>query len=69
MAAKRIRGSSVSKPAGKPSPKKPGGLIRKLRKPIPPPVRVAEDERKYVRARERRRERRQIERNLKENPT
>ena len=36
-----------------------GGLIRKLRKPIPPPTRVAEDERKYSRARERERSRRE----------
>lgn len=68
MAAKRVRSSRSAKPVGK-TPKKSGGLIRKLRKPIPPPMRVAEDERKYVRARERQRERRQIERNLKENPT
>jgi len=36
-----------------------GGLIRKLRKPIPPPTRVAEDERKYRRQRERERLRRE----------
>jgi hypothetical protein len=36
-----------------------GGLIRKLRKPIPPPTRVAEDERKYSRAREQERARRE----------
>jgi hypothetical protein len=36
-----------------------GGLIRKLRKPIPPPTRVAEDERKYSRQRERERLRRE----------
>ena len=35
------------------------GLIRKLRKPIPPPTRVAEDERKYRRQRERERLRRE----------
>lgn len=34
------------------------GLIAKVRKPIPPPTRVAEDERKYSRARERERSRR-----------
>ena len=34
-----------------------GSLIKKLRKPIPPPTRVAEDERKYSRARERERSR------------
>jgi len=34
------------------------GLIAKVRKPIPPPTRVAEDERKYSRARERERVRR-----------
>ncbi len=38
-----------------------GGLIRKLRKPIPPPTRVAEDERKYSRQRERERLRREEE--------
>lgn len=37
-------------------PKRP--LIRKLRKPTAPPTRVAEDERKYERARERERLRR-----------
>ena len=36
-----------------------GGLIKKLRKPIPPPTRVVEDERKYSRARERERSRRE----------
>ena len=36
-----------------------GGLIKKLRKPIPPPTRVAEDERKYKRAREQERSRRE----------
>ena len=38
-----------------------GGLIRKLRKPIPPPTRVAEDERKYRRPRDRERLRREEE--------
>ena len=38
---------------------KSGELIRKLRKPIAPPMRVAEDERKYRRARERERLRRE----------
>jgi hypothetical protein len=37
-----------------------GGLIKKLRKPIPPPTRVAEDERKYSRARERERSRGEV---------
>ncbi|HEX4209385.1 MAG TPA: hypothetical protein VHY56_03260 [Candidatus Binataceae bacterium] len=41
-----------------------GELIKKLRKPIPPPTRVAEDERKYSRARERERSRREVK-NLK----
>ena len=36
-----------------------GGLIKKLRKPIPPPTRVVEDERKYSRARDRERSRRE----------
>ena len=35
-----------------------GDLIRKLRKPLAPPTRVAEDDRKYSRARERERARR-----------
>ncbi len=34
-------------------------LIRKLRKPLAPPTRVVEDERKYERARERERIRRE----------
>jgi hypothetical protein len=38
-----------------------GGLIRKLRKPIPPPTRVIEGERKYSRQRERERLRREEE--------
>jgi hypothetical protein len=33
----------------------PGGLIAKLRKPMAPPMRVVEDERKYSRARMRQR--------------
>jgi hypothetical protein len=36
-----------------------GGLIRKLRKPLAPPSKVEEDERKYKRARERERLRRE----------
>jgi hypothetical protein len=32
-----------------------GVLIRKLRKPVPPPTRVEQDQRKYRRARERER--------------
>jgi hypothetical protein len=31
---------------------KPGSLIKKLRKPLAPPTRVSEDERKYQRARD-----------------
>lgn len=42
-----------------PSGTSQGELIKKLRKPIPPPTRVAEDERKYSRARERERSRRE----------
>lgn len=42
-----------------------GGLIKKLRKPIPPPTRIAEDERKYSRARERERSQREVK-DLKE---
>jgi hypothetical protein len=39
------------------------GLIAKLRKPMAPPTRVAEDDRKYSRARERERLRRERARN------
>jgi hypothetical protein len=35
------------------------GLIKKLRKPMAPPTRIAEDERKYSRAREQERSRRE----------
>ncbi len=38
-----------------PKRSRPRELIRKLRKPLAPPTRVAEDERKYKRARERER--------------
>ena len=38
-----------------------GGLIRKLRKPLAPPTRVGEDERKYRRAREQNKLRRETE--------
>jgi len=34
------------------------GVLRKVRKPIPPPTRVVEDDRKYDRAKEHERERR-----------
>jgi hypothetical protein len=40
---------------------KPGALIRKVRKPIPPPTKVEEDTTRYKRARERERLRRQQE--------
>ncbi|MBF6559753.1 MAG: hypothetical protein IVW56_05625 [Candidatus Binataceae bacterium] len=43
-----------SKPR-KPRSPRTGGLIKKLRKPLAPPTRVAGDERKYLRARERER--------------
>ena len=49
--------ASDSKPR-KPRSPKTGGLIRKLRKPLAPPTRVAGDERKYLRAREQERTRR-----------
>ena len=39
------------------------GLIAKLRKPMAPPTRVAEDEKKYSRAHERERLRRERARN------
>jgi hypothetical protein len=35
-----------------------GELIRKLRKPLAPPIKVEEDKRKYNRARERQQQRR-----------
>ncbi len=43
--------------------KKPsvGGLIRKLRKPMAPPLRVDDDEKKYRRAREREKLRREAQ--------
>lgn len=37
----------------KPAPPRPHRLIRKLRKPLAPPTRIVEDERKYGRQRER----------------
>ena len=61
------RGSrTIAKPAagknavGSQARSSSGGLIKKLRKPIPPPTRVVEDERKYSRARERERSRRAV---------
>jgi hypothetical protein len=44
-----------------PLPKRParGALIRKVRKPVPPPTKVEEDTTKYRRARERERLRRE----------
>jgi len=38
--------------------KKNSGVLRKVRKPMPPPTRVADESRKYSRARERERQRR-----------
>jgi hypothetical protein len=38
---------------------KPGALIRKVRKPVPPPTKVEENTTKYRRARERERLRRE----------
>jgi hypothetical protein len=43
----------ASRKAKHPLQSKAGELIKKLRKPIPPPTRVAPDESKYSRARER----------------
>ncbi len=51
-ASKKVAGSQARSVAG--------GLIKKLRKPIPPPTRVVEDESKYSRARERERARRDV---------
>lgn len=42
-----------------PKPSRARALIRKLRKPLAPPMRVAEEERKYKRAREQERLRRE----------
>jgi hypothetical protein len=44
---------SSSKKGKQPLTSKSGALIRKLRKPMAPPTRVAPDESKYSRARER----------------
>jgi hypothetical protein len=44
------------------SPGDSGGIIRKLRKPIAPPSKIEEDERRYNRARERERLRRETRR-------
>jgi hypothetical protein len=58
MAGRRRNRVSVAKVRKKGSVR-PGELIRKLRKPLAPPTRVAQDERKYSRARERERVRRE----------
>jgi hypothetical protein len=52
---------AVVRKSGRRRRSKAGGLIRKIRKPIAPPSRVAEDERKYTRARELERLRRESE--------
>jgi hypothetical protein len=44
---------SSSKKGKQPLTSQSGALIGKLRKPMPPPTRVAPDDRKYSRARER----------------
>jgi len=41
------------------SSKKRGGVMRKVRKPVPPPSRIVEDETRYRRERERERLRRE----------
>jgi hypothetical protein len=46
-------------PTKSPKPPRPRELIRKLRKPLAPPTRVADEERKYKRAREQERLRRE----------
>ena len=43
--------------------KRKGGVLARVRKPVPRPTRVAEDERKYSRARERDRLRKEAEEN------
>ena len=45
-------------PTKTPKPLRPHELIRKLRKPLAPPTRVADEEHKYKRAREQERLRR-----------
>lgn len=55
--AAKQRGSDGHGPADKTG--EVGGLIAKLRKPMAPPTRVAEDERKYSRARMRERTRKE----------
>jgi hypothetical protein len=52
MAARRKRGRRII------STSKPGEIIRKVRKPLAPPVRIEDDDRKYKRSRERERVRR-----------
>ena len=52
----------------KPTKSKPGDVMRKVRKPVPPPSRVEEDLKRYHRERERerlRRERAEAEGNIK----
>jgi hypothetical protein len=46
-------------PTKTPKPPRPRELIRKLRKPLAPPTRVADEEHKYKRAREQERLRRE----------
>ncbi len=43
----------------KPTKSKPGAVMRKVRKPVPPPSRVEEDLKRYHRERERERLRRE----------
>ena len=47
--------------AGKKTSKSRGGLMRRVRKPVPPPSRIEDDEKRYRRERERERLRREEE--------
>jgi hypothetical protein len=58
--SRTIAKAAASKPAAGSQGRSGSGLIKKLRKPIPPPTRVVEDESKYSRARERERSRRAV---------
>jgi hypothetical protein len=54
---------SARKPRTHAGKRRGRGLIAKLRKPMAPPTRIAEDDKKYSRARERERLRRERARN------
>ena len=56
----RTRVGEKTVTAKTPKSSRTGSLIKKLRKPLAPPTRVAEPERKYKRARERERLHREV---------